>query len=34
VPSMADVKGASILSVEGTGYQRIEEGRGHRLMGE
>jgi hypothetical protein len=30
---MADVEGASMTHLEGVGYQRIEEGRGHHLMG-
>jgi hypothetical protein len=31
---MASVEGASMTGLEGTGYHRIEEGRGHHLMGE
>jgi hypothetical protein len=31
---MASVEGASKTRLEGTGYQRIEEGRGRHLMGE
>jgi hypothetical protein len=30
VPSMASIEAASMLHVEGAGYRRIEEGRGHR----
>jgi hypothetical protein len=31
---MAGIEGASMTHLEGTGYQRMEEGRGCHLMGE